>query len=444
MKALKLLLAVSLLLTFVGQLAPVHAQSCSQNSSYYVASLNADIDPGAADFLASAVGNAQAICAGNFVLVLTTNGGDGGSMESMVGSIASYQQWGGTFITLVAPGGAFAFSAGAYIAEASTKIYMVPGTTIGSATPIVSGIPTGETNTTLTKDIDAFASYMETLTGDNGRNTTATGLMVTEGVSYTCASLKNCQALREGVINGVLNVTSLDGALEALSPPVPAGTPINTPGIRSQLISFFSDPNVSGLLFLVGIIAVLFDIYHPTLVLSVVGVAIMGIALFGLGLFGASILSIALMFIGAAFMFLEVKTQHGISAIIGVVIFAIGFLLIFQTTAQSSPSHPVGNFIAIPDTTYILLGVLGGVVVVGSFYLVKLREGLKRRPKYFDLNRFVGKEGRLESSIALGEKGVANIESEQWTVSSSQEIEKGTRVRVIGVSGMELIVEKVT
>jgi membrane-bound serine protease (ClpP class) len=406
-----------------------------------VASLNADIDPGAAAFLASAVGSAQSACAGNFVFVLTTNGGDGGSMESMVQSIESYQTWGGTFITLVAPAGAFAFSAGAYVAEASSKIYMVPGTTIGSATPIVSGIPTGETNTTLTKDIDAFASYMETLTGDNNRNDTATGLMVTNGVSYTCESVVNCQANREDVINGVYNATSLTQALSDIG--VPAGTPINTPGISFQLISFFSDPNISGLLFLVGIIAVLFDIYHPTLVLSVVGIAIMGIALFGLGLFGASILSIALMFIGAAFMFLEVKTQHGISAIIGVVIFAIGFLLIFQTPTQTSPSQPTGNFMAVPDTAYIMLGVLGGVVVVGSFYLVKLREGLRRRPKHFDMGRMVGKEGRLESSIASGEKGVANIGAEQWTVSSSQEIEKGAQVRVIGVHGLELIVEKV-
>jgi membrane-bound serine protease (ClpP class) len=434
LKFLRLLLAVTLLLAFTAQLAPVHAQSCSSISGYYVASLNADIDPGAADFLASAVSSAQAACAGHFVLVLTTNGGDGGSMESMVTSINSYKQWGGTFVTLVAPQGAFAFSAGAYVAEASTKIYMVPGTTIGSATPIVSGIPTGEENTTLTKDIDAFASYMETLTGSNGRNSTATGLMVTRGVSYTCKSASDCLANREDVVDGVINATSLEGALAASPIGVPAGTPIETPGIGPQLVSLLSDPNVSGLLFLVGVIAVLFDIYHPTLVLSVAGIVMIAMALFGLGLFGASVLSIALMIIGAAFIFLEVKTQHGISSLIGVIIFAIGFLLVFQT--------PTPNFFVIPATTYIFLGVLGGVIVIGSVYLLQLREGLMRRPKHFDMSRMIGKEGRLESSITPGGKGVANIESEEWTVSSSHEIEKGARVRVIGVVGMDVIVEK--
>ena len=224
MKLLRVGLLCLLLAILSFQASAALAQSCTAKSGYYVASLNGDIDPGAANFLSTAVSNAESSCAGNFVFVLTTNGGDGGSMESMVGSVSSYQQWGGSFVTLVAPQGAFAFSAGSYIAEASTKVYMVPGTTIGSATPIVSGIPTGEENSTMAKDINAFTSYMQTLTKSNGRNDTATGLMVTKGVSYPFDL-----ALKYHVIDGVLNSSSISGALGALG--VPASTPINTPGI---------------------------------------------------------------------------------------------------------------------------------------------------------------------------------------------------------------------
>ncbi len=439
MKTFRLLVAAVLLFAFLAQLTPVHAQSCTTQSGWYVASLDGTIDPGASDFLSSAINNAESACAGNFVFVLNTFGGDGNSMDEMVKTISSYQAWGGNFSTLIAPPGAHAFSAGAYISEASNRIYMTAETTIGSATPIVSGIPTGEENTTLRKDINGFTAYMQALTSGFGRNATATGLMVTQGVSYT-----SDVAYRLHVVDGVVSSRTLDGALSALG--VPSGTPIDTPGIRQQLISLLSDPNVSGLLFLVGVFAVLADIYHPTIVLSVVGIVIIALALFGLGLFGASALSISLMIIGAAFIFLEVKTQHGISAVIGVIIFAVGFLLVFQTPpppAQPSPTQPPSaNFFAIPDVTYILLGVLGGLVVVGSVYLMKLREGLMRRPKHFDMSRMVGKEGRLESDISAGRRGVANIESEQWTVTSPKDIEKGARVRVIGVVGLELIVEK--
>jgi membrane-bound serine protease (ClpP class) len=439
MRSLRLFLALALLFAFAAQLTPAHAQAsnCATKSGFYVASLNADIDPGTADFMATTVSNAESVCAANIVFVLTTNGGDGASMESMIGSIASYQQWGGNFTTVVAPQGAFAFSAGSYIAEASNKIFMEPGTTIGSATPIVSGIPTGEENSTMTKDINAFTSYMETLTNSNGRNETATALMVTHGVSYPYD-----KAQQYHVIDGIINSTTLQGALTFLN--VPASAPINTPGTRSTLISVLSNPNVSSLLFLVGVFAILADLYHPTLILSVAGVVVVALALFGLGVFGASPLAVLLMIVGVAFIFLEVKTQHGISALVGVVIFILGFVLIFQLPppAAANSNLPSANFSGIPDITYGLLVALGAAIVITSLYLRSIREGLRNRPRVNEPSALVGRQGTMESDLMPGGRGVANIASEEWSVTSSQELRKGDTVTVKGVSHSTLIVEK--
>jgi membrane-bound serine protease (ClpP class) len=438
MKTLVALLALALLLGFASQVIPTHAQSCSTKSGYYVASLNGDIDPGSADFMATTVSSAEAQCAGQIVFVLTTNGGDGASMESMIASIAGYQQWGGNFSTLVAPQGAFAFSAGSYIAEASNKIYMEPGTTIGSATPIVSGIPLGEENTTLTKDINAFTSYMQTLTSAHGRNQTATGLMVTAGKSYP-----NDKALRYHVIDGVIDSTTLQGALSFLG--VPSSSPVNTPDVRASFISILSNPNVSSLLFLIGVFAIIADIYHPTIILSIVGVVVIALALFGLGVFGASPLAIFLMIVGVAFIFLEVKTQHGISAILGVGVFIVGFLLVFQFPpgSPSYPALPAVNFSGIPDITYGLLVGIGAAIVIASLYLRSIREGLKNRPKVNEPSVLIGREGKMESDLEPGGKGVAMVASEQWTVTSDQVLRRGDPIRVIGVSGQTLAVEKV-
>jgi membrane-bound serine protease (ClpP class) len=434
LKKVRLFLVLALLLALWGQVLPSHGQVCSTQKGYFVASLDSTIDAGASDFLASSVQSAEQSCAGHFVFVLNTFGGDGGSMDQMVKAISSYQGWGGSFTTLIAPPGSHAFSAGAFISEASNKIYMVNETTIGSATPIVSGIPTGEENTTLRKDINGFATYMESLASGFGRNTTAARLMVTQGVSYD-----ENRALRLHVIDGVLNARALDAALSLLG--VPPGTQVATPGVRSQFLSLVSDPNISGLLFLVGVFAVLADIYHPTLVLSVVGIAVIALALLGLGVFGASPLSIAFMILGAAFIFLEVKTQHGVSALIGVIIFAIGFVLIFEgIRLPSAPSST--QLYGIPIISYILLGALGGLVVVGSLYLFRIREGLSRRPRHFDMDRMVCKEGTMKSDLLLNGRGVANIGSEEWTVESAEAIPKGTRIKVKGISGLALIVEK--
>ena len=443
MKSVRLVLVAAVLVALAFQAVPVHAQACGVKTGYYVASLNADIDPGTADFMATTVSNAEAQCAGNIVFLLTTNGGDGASMESMISSIASYQQWGGTFTTVIAPQGSYAFSAGSYIAEASNKIYMEPGTTIGSATPIVSGIPTGEENSTLTKDINAFTSYMQTLTRANGRNSTATGLMVTKGVSYP-----DNKALAYNVVDGVIQSNTVQGALSYLN--VPASTPINTPDTRAQLISVLSNPNVSSLMFLLGVFAILADIYHPTIVLSVIGVVVVAVALFGLGVFGASPLAVLLMVIGVAFIFLEVKTAHGISATLGVAIFIVGFLLVFQFPPASSsaptPSNPIpqqpATFVGIPDITYGLIVALGVAIIIASIYLRSIREALKRRPKVNEPSILVGKEGRMESDLAAGGRGVAVVASEEWTVTSTQDLRKGDPIIVKAVNGQTLAVER--
>ena len=329
---------------------------------------------------------------------------------------------------------------------------MAPGTTIGSATPIVSGIPTGEENTTLTKDINAFASYMQTLTSAHGRNATATALMVTKGVSYCstpAAETIPCpSAPKEHVVDLVLNTTSLAGALAYLE--VPSNAPINTPGVRSSLISVLSDPNDSRLLFLLGTFLVLDDIYPPTIILSVIGVVIIALALFGLGVFGASPLALLLMIIGAAFIFLEVKTQHGISALMGVVIFTFGFLLIYQfpPAGASSPGNAVppsqgALFSGIPDITYGLLVALGAAIVIGSLYLRSIRDALRNRPRINEPSSLIGRQGSMESDLVAGGRGVAEVASEEWTVISSQDLSKGDTVTVKGVSGNALVVEKI-
>ena len=100
--------------------AAVHAQNAQ--ASYYVASLDSTIDPGAQSFVTSQISSAQSMGYNHFVLVLNTFGGDGQSMDNIVQAISSFESGGGTFITLVGPYGAHAFSAGAYIAESSTEI----------------------------------------------------------------------------------------------------------------------------------------------------------------------------------------------------------------------------------------------------------------------------------------------------------------------------------
>jgi membrane-bound serine protease (ClpP class) len=263
--------------------------------------------------------------------------------------------------------------------------------------------------------------------------------MVSAGASYV-----DQQALSLHVINGVIDSSTVSGALLQLG--APANTPIQTEGIRSQLISLLSDPNLSTVLFLAGVLAIMVDLFHPTFILSGAGAAAIVLALIGFGYFGASFTAILLMFIGAAFIFLEVKTHHGVSAAGGIVIFIIGALLIFQTPFSTTPTGaPVANFIGPGPVTYGLLAVLGFVVVIGSIYLYRLRKDLYKRSKgRFDLNNMIGKVGVLTSDVKAGSTGSANIDSEDWSVTATVDLTKGTRVKVKEVQGFTLKVEGVS
>src|SRR6266566_1024395 len=368
-----LLLAFVLLTVQASLPQKAHAQS-----SVYVASLNQDIDPGAQDFVVSSINDATSSGIHNFILILNTNGGSGVNMENIISAISSYEGNGNNFTTLVAPTSAHAFSAGAYIAESSDNIFMVPGTVIGAATPIVSGIPTGEENSTLSKDIGAFKAYMITLTGSHHRNATAAALMVTPPAqTYDCQTYNSCAAQRLGVINRVLNANNTQQALTLLG----AGdATIHTPGTAS------------------------------------------------------------------IFLFLELKTHHGVSAIAGVIIFIVGFLLIFSlpssTPAPASAPSGSGTFIQISVLTYTILGIVGGGGVLGSIYLYRVRETLMHRPPAQNPKAIIGKTGRLTSDLKAGEVATANIGAEDFTVTGSSDLASGTLVRVKDLQGLRLIVEK--
>ncbi len=437
-RSIRFLLCFAFLLLAGQQLFSSHKVAAS--STYYVASLDATIDPGAEDFVVSAISDARAAGANNFILILNTNGGAGNNMENIISAISVYEGAGNNFTTLIAPSSSHAFSAGAFIAEASTKIVMVSGTTIGSATPIIIGIPGEEIAAVQKKDIAAFATYMKSLTHQFGRNETATGAMVTDGTSYT-----NEEAAKFHVVDQSLNTNSISDALTLLGVPASAGIP-HTPSFRSQAISILSDPNVDALLFLIGSFAILIDLTHPTLIVSVIGAAALVLGLFGFGVFGASLTSIILMLIGALFIFLEIKTHHGISALAGVIIFVIGFLLIFRTPAvpsQPSPSQPpVANFFEISAITY---GILAAIAVAGtglSLYLYGLREQFQKRRPHYDPKGIIGKEGKLLTDLKAGGVATANIGAEEWSVTGSVDLTKGTRVKVLEVQGLKLKVEK--
>ena len=124
-------------------------------------------------------------------------------------------------------------------------------------------------------------------------------------------------------------------------------------------------------------------------------------------------------------------------------IFITGFLLVFQLPpAPPAPNQPTGTFVPIGTITYAILGFIGGGVVLGSLYLYRVRETLMHRPPTINPKAIIGKQGQMKTDLKAGELATAIIGAEEWTVTSSTDLPKGTTIVVKDMQGLKLVVEK--
>src|SRR6266446_4023230 len=145
-----------------------------------VMNLNTQINPASLRFLTSAISTAETDGAQALVVEINTPGGDINSMESMkVAELNSTVP----IISYVAPTGAHAASAGAFVALAAQVAAMAPGTTIGASSPVdVSG---GDIGSTLKAKIESvLVSDMTNIQNRYGRNVQLATKMVTQAASY--------------------------------------------------------------------------------------------------------------------------------------------------------------------------------------------------------------------------------------------------------------------
>lgn len=395
-----------------------HAQ---QNNSILVLNLNMQIDPGSDKFISDGLAYAQANNFNIVVIQMNTPGGLLNSMLNIVSNIQNAEGKGIKIYTYVPPGG-MAASAGSYIAMATQGIYMARGTFIGPSTPIV----VGGNQTEQMHVQNAMLALMESLASKYGRNVTAVIPMVNNNVAYTAE-----QAYKFHVIEGIAD--SFQQFLSLINMTNAQIVTLN-PSYYDLFLSTISNPTIQGLFITIGLIVILLDLYHPTILLSVVGVVLVSIGLFGAQLIGANILALILFVIAAALIILELKTGHGILLIGGAILSAFAMLLLVYGVSYS-PSP-------INITSYVVFGIIIAVGVIAAIYLNYIRISLRKKPQTGP-EALIGKEGTVYST--LDPEGEVRVEGVIWRARSldNTKIEKNEKVRVVKIEGLTLIVEKV-
>jgi membrane-bound serine protease (ClpP class) len=409
--------------TLLGVFAQYFESAAAQNASGSVLVVNFDVpvDAGSSAFMTRAVLLAQTQGASAIVIEMNTPGGLLSDMLSIVQSIQNANQSGIPTYTYVPPN-ALAASAGSYIAMASNKILMGPGSEIGPSTPIVVGGSTLQQNHTE----DAMIKLMVGLAQKWNRNATAAYNMV-----YGDQAFSADQAYEFHISNGFAN--SLSQALGELGL---GNKPVVTlsESVYEQFLSALSNTEVDGILILVGELAIVIDIYHPTVVLTIAGVLAILAGLVGLEVIGASILGFFLLALAAVLVLLELKLGHGLAVMAGVAVGAFAILLLTQGLTYS-PS-PINAVSEVEAAGVVGVGVLAGV------YIRWVAGPLRKGKKLTGPESLIGSVGT--ASTALTPEGEVRVAGVIWHARSvSGNIAVGDQIRVVSREGLTLTVEKI-
>ncbi len=413
---------LSILVGLVLVASPIAAGGRSARLAGPVVVVNFDIevDPGSSALMQRALSVAQGSGASAILIEMNTPGGLLSDMTSIVSTIADANQSGISVYTYVPPNG-LAASAGSYIAMASNRILMGDGSAIGPSTPIVVGGSPLEQNHTEAAMLKLLVGLAEKW----GRNQTAAANMVLQDEAFTAG-----EAIKYHVADGRAN--SLTDALGVVglsgSEQIVVGE-----SLYEQFISALSNPILDGILILVGIIAIVIDIQHGSIILTVIGAAAILAGLVGAEVINASILGFFVLALAGVLIILELKLGHGFSVMAGVILGAAG--IVYLASGLSYSPSPI-----TPLTEVALVAVVAFGILLGIYFRWVLGP-IRQKKKETGPEALVGQKGITVTDLSpSGEIRVTGI---LWGAEAeSGSIPSGRRVVVKGVKGLSLIVEE--
>jgi membrane-bound serine protease (ClpP class) len=424
-----LIAAVAALALFVGATAGP-AEAAGGRPLVLAMRLDTEINPVSASFVKDSISRAESDGAAALVILMDTPGGDSDSMNDIIQAELHAKV---PVIVYVAPEGARAASAGAFITMGSDVAAMAPTTHIGAATPIdASGQNLG--SDLRRKVLHDAVAQITSLAASHDRNTRLARLIVTNANEYTAA-----QALHRNLIEHVARslpvlLDQVDGTTAAYTQkPVvlhTANARIEHIGMpwTLELLNILIDPNLLYLLFLGGIVGIGYEVFHPGVILpgTLGGVALI-LALFGFSVVPINLAGVLLMIFGVVLLGLEAwVSAHGLMGLSGVIAIAAGGLMLFRT-----PGEGVSPFLVVG------MSVVAGVLL--AFVATKVVQA-RHRPVTAGGGSLtlVGRTAVVRTR--LQPRGQVYLHGELWQAEAAEgeDLGPGREVVVEGVEGLTL------
>jgi membrane-bound serine protease (ClpP class) len=379
------------------------------------------------------------------VIQIDSPGGELTSMDRMIKAILGSEV---PVIGWVSPEGARAGSAATFVTLAADVAAMAPNTNIGAASVVGAG--GAELPETLAAKVtnDAVAR-IRSLAEEHDRNADwaesavrdAASISATEAVSMEPPVVDLIAADMEALLAGVDEGERADGRpYEFNGEPIPplSDLPIREieMNVGQEFLHLLSDPNIAFILFTIGFYGIIAELFHPNFFSGILGAIALVLAFIGSNALPLNVGGLLLVLGGIGLLALEaVVTSYGLLTVGGIVALVLGAFALWTGV------QPEGVFIDVTISPWIVaiivaVGVVYAWVIVRALMQMRRMGGIANRP----VEALVGSAGTAQTVIAP--TGIAYAGGESWSARTrAGEILAGTPVRVVGVEGLELIVE---
>lgn len=420
-------LAIVLAFILAGYLPGDSGHAADARGGVLVIPVEGVIDPAMDDYVTRSID--QAAQDGNSIVVLRidTPGGLDQSMRNIIKAMTGSPL---PVIAWVAPSGARAASAGTFMVTASDVAAMASGTNLGAAHPVAIGAePSTDEGIKITNDA---AAYIRSLAEANERNANWAELAVRQSVSLTTD-----EALEKQVVE--FKADTMESLLAQLNgyTTTAKGITIQTAGasvseadkdLKEEFMSVLFNPNVAYLLFIYGLIAIIYEFVHPGIGFGgVSGTIALLLSLYSLYMLPVSYTGLALIIAGVVMLVMELYiTSHGALSIGGLACLILGSFFLFDSSAP---------FLRVAWPVNIALALMAFV-----FFVLIARKIMKARrmPAQTGQKAMVGEIGYSRSR--LDPLGQIFVRGEIWSAEAAdgKDIEQGVEVEVVEVRGLML------
>ncbi len=440
---------VLLLLLLTGSL-PLTAQQDTTRQQVLVMEIRSEIDARMKRYVELAMQKADEIQADLILIDMDTYGGALYDADDIRTRVLNYKKPVYVFINKDAA------SAGALISIACDSIYMAPGASIGAATVVTGG--TGEAAP------DKYQSYMRSIMRSTaeatGRDPRIAEAMVDENLEVDSISaagevitFSTSEAIKYGYCTA--QVSSIEEILERNGIKDYQITRFQL-SFAEKVIALFLNPFISGLLILVMLGGIYFELQTPgvgfPLLAAVVALVMYLVPYYLNGL--AEYWEIAVFLIGLVLIALEVFVipGFGLAGISGLAL-TIGALVLIMLNNNSFDFFFVDISEVLEAALTALLGILGGIVLMfagstrltnsAAFRRISLQNKQYRTEGYVSkpqANGYIGQEGTAYT--VLRPSGKIMIDEELYDAYTRGEyIDRGEKVVVVSDEGSSLRVK---